>query len=54
MMKVKILKCDWPEHEGQIVDIIHKYYNGIDFVTKTGLVFVTNGDYEYVEDTEVK
>ena len=53
-MKVKILKCDWTEYEGQVVDIIHKYYNGIDFVTKKGLIFVKNGDYEYVENTEVK
>ena len=53
-MKVKILRCDWKEFEGQVVDVIYKYYNGIDFVTKKGLIFVKNCDYEYVENTEVK
>lgn len=48
-MKVKVLKCECKEFEGKIVDIYYAFSNGIDFVTKYGLVFVKKGDYEVVE-----
>ena len=49
-MKVKVLNCDYKEFEGQIVDTYYQYSNGVDFVTRYGLVFLKHGDYEIVEE----
>ena len=47
---VKVLKCDYPEFIGQIVEVYHFYLNGVDFVTKYGLVFLPKGHYEEVKE----
>ena len=48
-MKVKILRCDLKEFEGKIVETYYRFSNGIDFVSKYGLIFVKSGDYEIVD-----
>ncbi len=48
-MKVKVLRCFRKEFEGKVVEVYSKCANGIDFVTKYGLVFVNNVDYEEVK-----
>jgi hypothetical protein len=41
-MKIKIING---EYKGMIVDTYYIFSNGIDFVTKNGLVFIAKGDY---------
>lgn len=48
-MKVKILKCDYPEFIGSEVEPYYEFSNGINFITRIGMVFVPNGDYEVIE-----
>lgn len=48
-MKVKILKCEFKEFEGDIVDTYYEFSNGINFVTGYGMVFVPKENYEIIE-----
>jgi len=47
-IKIKVLKCDYPEFVGQVVETYYRFSNGVDFVSKHGLVFIPIGDYEEV------
>ena len=49
LKKVKILKCEYPEFIGNEVEPYYEFSNGIDFITKIGLVFVPKGNYEVIE-----
>ena len=48
-MKVKILKCEFKEFEGKIVDTNYEFSNGINFITRYGMIFVPKENYEIVE-----
>ena len=51
-IKVRVLKCDYEEFVGKVVDTYYRYSNGVDFVTRYGLVFLNKGDYEVVSEEE--
>lgn len=48
-IKVRVLKCDYPEFVGKIVDTYCRCANGVDFVTRYGLVFLDKDKHEYEE-----
>ena len=45
---IRVLKCDYEEFVGQIVETYYRFSNGVNFVTRYGMVFLANGDYEEV------
>ena len=47
-IRVKVLRCTYPEFIGQVVETYYIFSNGVDFITRYGLVFLATGDYEEV------
>lgn len=48
-MKVKVLKCDYEEFVGKVVNTYCVFPNGVSFLTRFGLViYLKKGDYEVV------
>lgn len=52
MMIVKIKNCDYKAYEGMEVKAHYIFSNGINFITRIGMVFVPTGDYEVIADIE--
>lgn len=51
-MIVRIKKCDYKAYEGMEVKAHYIFSNGINFITRIGMVFVPTGDYEVIADIE--
>lgn len=52
MKIVRINKCEYKQYEGMEVKAHYIFSNGINFITRIGMVFVPNGDYETIADIE--
>lgn len=48
-MRVRVLRCHKQEFIGKIVDTYFTFANGVNFVTKYGMIFLESGDYELVD-----
>lgn len=51
-MIVRIKKCDYKAYEGMEVKAHHIFSNGIDFITRIGMVFVPTGNYEVIAEID--
>lgn len=47
-MKVRILRCEFEEFIGAVVEVYYDLANGIVFIAPDGMIFVSDGDYEEV------
>lgn len=52
MMIVRIKKCDYKAYEGMEVKAHYIFSNGINFITRIGMVFVTKGNYEIIANID--
>ena len=50
MKIVRIKKCEYKEYEGMEVKAHYIFSNGINFITRIGMVFVPNEDYEVIAE----
>ena len=49
---VRIKKCEYKEYEGMEVKTHYIFSNGINFITRIGMVFVPKGNYEIIANID--